>query len=180
MDPNALYLCGTNKEDGTPNFGLFTWVAGCWNGEYSMMVCIGEPKLTKDRILAQKRFSANLVSEALLPLADYLGNTSGYSPDKMDISINISRGKILDVPILADSPMALELEVTQHIPLKDKSDIFICKICHTNHAKELEGIESLEERLRIAPPVVSVENDYFTLTPVSKGRWGTWKDTYKK
>ena len=33
MHPKALFLYGTNKEDGTPDFSLFTWITGCWNGE---------------------------------------------------------------------------------------------------------------------------------------------------
>ena len=180
MHPKALFLCGTNKEDGTPNFGLFTWITGCWNGEASIMVCIGEPKLTKDRILAEKRFSANLVSEALLPLADYLGNTSGYTIGKMDVPINVGRGEVLDVPILKDSPLTFELEVSHHFSLADKSDIFVCGVRNTVKPKELENMSSLEDCLRFAPPVVSVGNEYFTLEPVSKGHWGKWKELYDK
>ena len=180
MHPKALFLYGTKKEDGTPNFGLFTWITGCWNGEMSIMVCIGEPKLTKDRILVEKMFSANLVSERLLPLADYLGNTQGYMPGKMNIPINVGRGEVLDVPILMDSPLTLELEVSRHFPLADKSDIFVCSVRNTRKAKELENMASLEECLRIVRPVVSVGNEYFTIEPVSKGHWGQWKDLYKE
>ena len=125
MHSKAMFLYGTNKEDGNPNFGLFTWITGCWNGENSIMVCIGEPKLTKDRILAEGKFSANLVSEAMLPLADYLGNNSGYDTEKMNIPINLCRGTVLDVPVLTDSPLVYELEVTEHFPLADNSDIFV-------------------------------------------------------
>ena len=176
MYPSALFLYGTNKEDGSPNFGLFTWIAGCWNGEYSMMACIGEPKLTKDRILAEKRFSANLVNEKLLPLADYCGNNSGHSPSKMDIPLNVGRGKVLDVPVLNDSPYVLELEVTREIPLADESIILICKVHNTIKPKELESMTSIEECLTFAQPIVSVEQEYFAMQPVSKGKWGDWKE----
>lgn len=67
--PQAFYTYGTYKEDGTPNFGLFCWFGFCWDGELSVMACIGGEKLTKDRIRATGRFSANLVTEELLPLA---------------------------------------------------------------------------------------------------------------
>lgn len=181
MHPKALFLYGTNKEDDTPNFGLFTWITNCWNGEYSVMACIGEEKLTKDRIREQKIFSANLVSEALLPLADYLGNTSGYTSGKMDIPIDIGRGMVLDVPVLRESPFVLELEVIQTISLPEHSDIFICKICNTLKADEVaDESKSIEDRLRFAAPVVSVGNHYFTLNTVPKGAWGQWKDFCKK
>ncbi|HEY8499922.1 MAG TPA: hypothetical protein VIL89_04825 [Clostridia bacterium] len=29
--PQALFLYGTYKEDGTPNFGLFCWFSYCWD-----------------------------------------------------------------------------------------------------------------------------------------------------
>ena len=181
MHPKALFLYGTNKEDETPNFGLFTWITSCWNGEYSVMACIGEEKLTKDRIREQKMFSANLVSEPLLPLADYLGNTSGYSPGKMAIPINIGRGEMLDVPVLKESPFVMELEVVQTVSLLENSDIFICKIHNTIKTGDYaDNNKSNEDRLRSASPVVSVGNEYFTLNPVPKGTWGQWKDTFKK
>ena len=180
MYPSSLFLYGTNKEDGNPNFGLFTWIAGCWNGEYSIMACIGEPKLTQDRILAEKRFSANLVNEELLPLADYFGNNSGHNPGKMDVPLNVGRGKVLDIPVLNDSPYVLELEVTKEIPLADKSIIFVCKVCNTIKAKELESMASIEDCLAFAKPIVSVGQEYFTFQPVSKGKWGQWKDFSNK
>ena len=144
------------------------------------MVCIGEPKLTKDRIFVQEIFSANLVSEALLPLEDYFGHTSGYTPGKMKVPINIGRGEVLDVPILPDSPLVLELEVSQHFPLADESDIFVCKVWNTLKAKELETLTSLEDCLRLVSPVVSVGDEYFSLSPISKGRRGQWKNLYGK
>lgn len=38
----------------------------CWGEELNIMACIGDEKLTKDRIRATGRFSANLVAEELL------------------------------------------------------------------------------------------------------------------
>ena len=48
------------------------------------MISIGEEKRTKDLIRKNGVFSANPVSEQLLPLADYYGCTCGRTtPDKM-------------------------------------------------------------------------------------------------
>ena len=95
--PQTFYTYGTYKEDGTPNFGLFCWFGFCWDGELSVMACIGGEKLTKDRIRATGRFSANLVTEELLPLATYFGNKSGYDPNKMQVDAAISKGCVLDI-----------------------------------------------------------------------------------
>ena len=142
--PSALFLYGTYKDDGSPNFGLFCWFNYCWDTELAIMACIGGSKLTKDRIMSEKVFSANLVTESLLPLADYLGKTSGYDREKMNTPIEVERGKVLPVPILKNSPWIYELEVNRSIPL-DGSDLFICKIRNLLIAKDLTDISKKEE-----------------------------------
>lgn len=62
------------------------------------MACIGGDKLTKDRINSTGIFSANLVTECILPLADYFGNTDGYTAEKMSVSIEVTRDSVLNVP----------------------------------------------------------------------------------
>ena len=109
--PQALFLYGTRQEDGQPHFGLF-----CWFGYYhsseglGVMACIGEEKQTKDLIRRNGVFSANLVSERLLPLADYYGCTYGRTaPDKMKRLPSVEWGEVLDVPTIAESPVSFEL-----------------------------------------------------------------------
>lgn len=175
--PQTLFLYGTYKDDGTPNFGLFCWFSYCWDGELGVMACIGGEKLTKDRIRATGVFSANLVSESMLPLADYLGNTDGYNVGKMDIPVKTERGAVLNVPVLKDSPWVFELEVKQSIPLDD-GEVYLCKIRNTLAAKELgDKSISADERLRMAAPVLWIgEGKYYTLNYSSLGRTGDWKD----
>jgi len=177
--PQTLFLYGTYKEDGSPNFGLFCWFSYCWDADLGVMACIGDKKLTKDIIKKDKIFSANLVTEKMLPLADYLGNKEGYNADKMNIPIEVERGEVLNVPILKDSPWIFELEVTQTIPL-DGTEIFLCKIRNTLAAKELTD-ESLsaEEKMRIAAPAVScADQHYFSVNPTPIGKWEDWKGLY--
>ena len=69
--PQSLYLYGTYKEDGTPDYGLFCWATYCWDEGLRFVACIGEDKLTRDRIRETGVFSASIVSEALLPAADF-------------------------------------------------------------------------------------------------------------
>jgi len=175
--PQTLFLYGTYKEDGTPNFGLFCWFSYCWDKEMGVMACIGGEKLTKDIIRRDKVFSANLVTEPLLPLADYLGSNSGYEAEKMDISIEVERGEILNVPILKASPWVFELEVAQSVNLDD-GEIFICKVRNTLAAKELmDESKSVEERVRFAAPALAMGYErYLSVNPVPIGEWGKWKD----
>ena len=125
--PQTLFLYGTYREDGTPNFGLFCWLSYFWDGELGVMASIGGGKLTKDRIRATGVFSANLVTEALLPFADYCGSKSGYDADKMSVSAAITHGAALPVPVLEESPVTFELEVFNTVEL-DGGEVLFCKI----------------------------------------------------
>ncbi len=170
--PQALFVYGTNKEDGTPNFGLFSWFSGYFDKELGVMACIGDEKLTKDRIRATKVFSANLITEEMLPIADYFGNTNGYSEDKMRISVEIEKGRVLDVPILVNSPWIYELEVDRSIVL-DGSDVFFCKIRNVLAYEPLcDETLSVEQRMNTITPVLSVGQTYFRWDGTSLGNWG--------
>lgn len=170
--PQTLFLYGTYKEDGTPNFGLFCWFSYCWDAGLGVMACIGGEKLTKDRIRETGVFSANLVTEAMLPLADYLGNKEGYSADKMDINIDIEKGTVLNVPVLACSPWIFELEVSKSVPLDD-SEIFICKIRNVLAEEDLLDEEkSVEQKLQKVAPISTTCTTYFSWNGNKLGVWG--------
>ena len=170
--PQTLFLYGTYKEDGTPNFGLFCWFSYCWDTELGVMACIGGDKLTKDRIHATKVFSANLVTESILPLADYFGNTEGYSLEKMNIPAEIEKGAVLDVPVLDASPLAFELEVAQSIPLDD-GEVFLCKIRNVLVDEPLmDAGASVVQRIQSAAPVCTTCETYFSWSGKTLGAWG--------
>ncbi|MBN1776769.1 MAG: flavin reductase [Clostridiales bacterium] len=175
-----MFLYGTYREDGAPNFGLFCWFSYCWDGGLGAMACIGGSTLTKDRINAAGVFSANLVNEPMLPLADYLGNTKGYDEDKMNVPVDVMRGAVLDVPVLSDSPVSFELEVTKTVPL-DGSDVYICKVRNVLINEALADTDtSVEQRLRAALPASTTCATYFSNAPKAKGAWGEAMKAFKK
>lgn len=178
--PQTLFLYGTYKEDKTPDFGLFCWFSYCWDGDLGAMMCIGGEKLTKDRIKAGNVFSANLVTEKILPMADYLGNKSGYDKDKMDFNVAIGKGEVLDVPILTESPVNFELEVTRTIPLDD-GEVFLCRIRNVLYSEELADEKILVgDCLRKIAPVSTTCNTYFSFTGEVLGAWGDPGKTFEK
>ncbi len=177
--PQALFLYGNWKEDGTPNFGLFCWFSYVHIGDgenegLGAMACIGEEKLTKDLIRKNGVFSANLVTEKLLPLADYYGTVSGReTPDKMKLLPTVERGQVLDVPTIGESPVSFELKVLQELPLAKGSDLFLCKICNVTLEEGLRKNAPFPERLRLAAPVVTAgERSYVSLNGEYLGKWG--------
>lgn len=177
--PQTLFLYGTYKEDGTPNFGLFCWLSYCWDTEMGVMACIGGSKLTKDRIRETGIFSANLVTEEMLPIADYFGNKYGYDEDKMHVSIEIEKGRVLDVPVLSKSPWIFELEVTQSVPLVD-GEVFLCKVRNTLAEESLfDENKSIEERIQGIAPISTTCATYFSWNGKSLGAWGEPKEGLK-
>ena len=170
--PQSMFVYGTYNEDGKANFALFNWFSYTWDSEMGVMACIGGSKRTRDNILRSRTFSANLVTEKLLPLADYLGNTSGYDPGKMAIDIPIGRGNVLDVPTLIDSPLAFELEVNRFIPLDDGL-LMLCRIRNVL-ADELLADETLTppEKLLQIRPIHMTCNRFFGWDGSLLGSWG--------
>jgi flavin reductase (DIM6/NTAB) family NADH-FMN oxidoreductase RutF len=170
--PQTLFLYGTYKEDNAPNFGLFCWFSYYWDSELGVMACIGEKKLTKDRILDKKVFSANLVTEELLPIADYFGNKPGYDKEKMNVSIETEKGHVLDVPVLAKSPVVFELEVDKTINFGD-SDVFLCKIRNVLADEFLcDDAISIEKRIKTIRPVHTTCQTYFSWDGTEICSWG--------
>lgn len=170
--PQTLFVFGTYKEDGTPNFGLFCWFSYYLDKEMGVMACIGRNKLTRDRIHATKVFSANLVTEELLPIADYFGNIEGYNENKMKVPVETEKGRVLNVPILAESPWVYELEVDRSVVF-DGGEVFFCKVRNVL-AEEFICDETLsvEQRMKIIRPVHSIRQTYFKWDGTEAGSWG--------
>jgi flavin reductase (DIM6/NTAB) family NADH-FMN oxidoreductase RutF len=170
--PQTLFVYGTKKEDGSPNFGLFCWISYYADNGLCMMAGLSEDKLTRDNIDRTGVFSANLVTEKTLALADYFGCNSGYDKGKMDIDINVENGQVLDVPVLLDSPVAFELEVYKKVEL-EAGRIYLCQIKNVLVDEELcdKGL-SLEEKMNIVAPVCTTGNTYFGWNGNKIANWG--------
>ena len=170
--PQTLFLYGTYDDEGNADFGLFCWFSYIWDGELGVMACIGGEKLTKENIHRQKVFSANLVTEALLPLADYLGHMDGHNPEKINPGVQIEKGRVLPVPILTASPVSFELEVKQFIPLKD-GEVMLCGIRNVLQDDLLaNNTGSSLEKLTTIAPIRTTCNRYFSWSGKNLGAWG--------
>ena len=103
--PQTLFVYGSMNEDDTPDFGLFCWFSYCWFDQLGVICAIGGRKRTLENIRRNGVFSANLVVEDNLPLADYFGTADGRDHDKMDVAVRWEKGAVLTVPILCSSPV---------------------------------------------------------------------------
>ena len=130
--PQTLFVYGTRNEDGSPDFGLFCWFSYCWLDQLGVICAIGGTKRTLANIRRNGVFSANLVVEDNLPLADYFGTADGREEEKMQVPVAWEASPVLDVPVLASSPLCFELEVAQEIATnQEDGTVLICHIRNT-------------------------------------------------
>jgi flavin reductase (DIM6/NTAB) family NADH-FMN oxidoreductase RutF len=114
--PQPVYLIGTYKEDGNPNFALITWITFCSVNPPMMMFASRGKKLTRELVERNGMFSANLVTTNMMFMADYFGNTSGYEKNKCeDIQVEYSKGGVLNVPVLKESSWVYECSLVDVI-----------------------------------------------------------------
>ena len=171
--PQTLFLYGTYDENGKPDFGLFCWFSYTWEKELGVMACIGGSKRTKDNIHKSRVFSANLVTEKMLPMADYMGVVDGNKPEKMEgLDLEIEKGQVLPVPVLMDSPVTFELEVKEFLPMQD-GEVMLCAIRNVLQDETLgdEARTSTEKLAEIAP-VQTTCSRYFSWKGENLGAWG--------
>ena len=107
----------------------------------------------------------------MLPIADYLGCVSGSNPDKMKIDLDIGKGTVLNVPILNDSPVIFELEVTDFIK-KNDGDVMLCKIKNVLQDASLSSDGSVAEKLSRIAPVKTTAKTYLGYDGRDLGLWG--------
>jgi len=172
--PQTLFVYGTMNEDGTPNFGLFCWFSYCWFDQLGVICAIGGSKRTLENIRRNKVFSANLVVESNLPLADYFGTADGRDGDKMDISVEWEKGAVLPVPVLCSSPLSFELEVEKEIVTGERDEVvLLCQIRNTLEDERLVDSAMTSEEIFKAVAAVRTcgDEDYWSWDGRHIGKW---------
>ena len=172
--PQSLFVYGTMNPDNTPDFGLFCWFSYCRFDQMGVMCAIGSSKRTLENIRRNGVFSANLVVESNLALADYFGTADGREPDKMNVAVEWEKGTMLPVPTLCSSPLSFELEVEKEISTGDDDQtVFLCHIRNTLKDERLTDTSlSSEELLEATAAVRTCHNfDYWSWDGRHLGKW---------
>ena len=149
------FIIGTNNEDGSDNFAPITWVSVTHEeGDgYLLVISMFGTKRTKQNVARTGIFSANLVSTNMLPLMDYFGSKHAKDGKKNDIEYGVSRGAVLDVPTLDDSPWVYECEVVRSVKTGD-STTFFCRIKNIQVDEKLSPKDTFDIDLTVLNPVV--------------------------
>ena len=149
------FIIGTSNEDGSDNFAPITWVSVTHEeGDgYLLVISMFGKKRTKQNVLRTGLFSANLVSKNMLPLMDYFGSKHAKDGKKNDITYGVSRGKVLDVPTLDESPWVYECEVAKTVETGD-STTFFCYIRNIQMDERLNCKDTFDVDLTVLDPVI--------------------------
>lgn len=174
FSPQPMYIIGTKNEDEAPNFCIITWIGFSFDKTPHLMMTIGGNKQTKTNILRDKIFSANLISEDIIWLADYFGTTKAEEKLKNDIQYDYKWGNYLKVPILEHSKWVYECEVTKIIEL-DGSHLFLADIKNIQIDKNFEGIDLEMIDLKMLNPAIYAPYNYFSIGD-RIGGCGEWKN----
>ncbi|MDF2588327.1 MAG: flavin reductase family protein [Anaerocolumna sp.] len=173
FSPQPMYIIGTRNEDETPNFCIITWIGFSFDKTPHLMMTIGGSKQTKTNILRENMFSANLISEDNLWLADYFGTTRAEDKIKNDIAYNFNWGKYLNVPVLEQSKWVYECEVSRVIEL-DGAHLFLADIKNIQIDKNLIGMDLEMIDLNKLKPAIYAPYNYFSVGE-RIGGCGEWK-----
>ena len=100
---------------GTVQNGKINWMnvahVGVW-GFDCIMLSIGKPHYTARALRVGANLSVNLVDEAMLVRADYVGLVSGENTDKSDV-FPVFRGQLPDAPMIENAPVAMECVIEE-------------------------------------------------------------------
>ena len=149
------FIIGTRNEDGSANFAPITWVSVTHEeGDgYLLVISMAGTKRTKQNVLRNRMFSANLVSTDMLPLMDYFGSRHGKDGKKDERDYDVGQGEVLDVPILEQSRWIYECEVSRMMEIGD-STTFFCPIRNIQMDERLACKDTFDVDLTVLDPVV--------------------------
>lgn len=103
-------------------------------GHDRIMVSLHKAHHTNQGVKTTGRLSVNVVDEALLPRADYVGITSGAKTDKSRVfAWHTGDG---GTPVIEESPLVMECEVVDNYET-ETFDNFICRISNTLVEEEM-------------------------------------------
>ena len=149
------FIIGTNNEDGSANFAPITWVSVTQeegNG-YLLIVSMFGTKTTKQNVLRTGMFSASLVSTDMLPLMDYFGSRHAKDGKKDGMAYSVSRGEVLDVPVLDLSRWVYECEVSRTVEMGN-STTFFCPVRNIQMDERLVCRDPFDVDLTVLDPVI--------------------------
>lgn len=158
-----LYPCPvllvTSKLDDIENVLTVSWTGiACSHPEY-ITIAIKPSRFSYSIIEKSGYFTANMIDEKLLNVADYCGTFSGKKHNKFKkCNLSITQGKLSNVPIINECPINIECKVEKIIEL-GSHNLFIGKVLDKLIDKTID-YDNIHKKLK---PVTYFRPNYYSI-----------------
>ena len=117
-------------------------------GHDRIMVSLSKSHYTNQGIRKTKKLSVNLVSQAMLDKADYVGSVSGADTDKSNVfAYHMGENRN---PVIDEAPITMECKV-EDIYETDGFESFICSIVNTYASEDVLNKEGKLDYTKLKP-----------------------------
>lgn len=172
--PTPAVVVGT-KVGGKINWLLVAHIGII--GHDMLMLSMHKAHHTNAGVKATGRVSVNVVDEAMLPQADYVGCVSGAKVDKSDVFAWHS-GEA-GTPVIDASPLTMECEVVDDYET-ETFDNFICRIANTYADESILGADGKIDYGRLKPVLFEMPTYSYLKTGEVIGKCTEAGREYKK
>lgn len=158
--PAVLVSC-QNKEE-KKNIITVAWTGTVCTNPAMVYISVRPERYSYDMIKDTKEFVINLGTEKLVKAVDYCGVKSGRQVDKFqEMKLTPGESKNIKAPIIMESPVNIECQVTEILPL-GSHHMFLAKVVGV-HVDAQYLNEKGKFELDKAKPVVYSHGEYLGL-----------------
>lgn len=172
--PTPTVVVGT-EVDGKVNWLLVAHVGII--GHDQILLSMFKRHYTNKGVRQTGKVSVNMVNEAMLEQADYVGRTSGAKVDKSDV-FAYHRGDG-GTPVIDESPLVMECKVVDNYET-ETFDNFICKITNTYVDEDCLNAKGKPDYEKLKPVLFEMPNYTYLRIGGTIGKCTTFGKTYRK
>lgn len=172
--PTPAVVVGT-EVNGKVNWLLVAHVGII--GHDLIMLSMFKKHYTNEGVKQTGKVSVNMVNEAMLERADYVGCVSGAKADKSDVFVyHIGEA---GTPVIDESPLVMECEVVDNYET-DTFDNFICKIRNTCVDEDCLNEKGKPDYDKLKPVLFEMPNYTYLRTGETIGKCTSFGKAYRK
>ncbi|MFV0341785.1 MAG: flavin reductase family protein [Anaerocolumna sp.] len=160
--PLPAVLVSCQDEEGKKNIITVAWTGTVCTNPAMVYISVRPERYSYDMIKDTKEFVINLGTKNLVKAVDYCGVKSGRQVDKFhEMKLTPTKGNIVKAPIILESPVNIECQVTEILPL-GSHHMFLAKVVGVHVDSEYLN-EKGKFELEKANPIVYSHGEYFGL-----------------
>lgn len=168
--PLPAVMVSVASKTGEKNIFTVSWAGTICSDPPMVSISVRPNRHSYHMIEETGEFVINLTTKDLAFATDYCGVVSGRDVDKFEkLGLTPLKGKVVNAPLIEESPVNIECRVKQKIPL-GTHDMFLADVVAvTVDDKYMNEKDSFN--LQAADPIVYSHGGYFTLDK-EVGRFG--------